>query len=67
MLLNSQDGILCETDDLAYKVLLCIDGCGEILYEDGRIDFIKGDCVFLPADSVKMKLVGKAQLLEVRG
>lgn len=67
-------------DETCFRVLLCVEGCGSISYEisdgsvndsDNRgtetIDFFKGDCIFVPADSVVMRINGKAQFLDVRG
>ncbi len=54
-------------DELAFRVLLCVNGCGTISYEGGDILFYKGDCVFVPADSVSMTIHGQAQFLDVRG
>lgn len=57
-----------RTGSISYHVLLCIGGCGTILMADGDIiHFIKGDCIFVPADSVNIKLHGKAQFLAIRG
>lgn len=56
------------TDGMSFRVLLCVEGCGTLLMEEGEnICFFKGDCIFFPADSVKVRLHGKAKLLEVRG
>lgn len=50
----------------SFQVLLCTSGCGVLYGEDqSSINFYKGDCIFLPADSVPMKLHGRAQLLRV--
>lgn len=55
-------------DSTSFRVLLCIDGCGSLLLEtEETISFFKGDCIFVPADSIKMKIHGKAQFLDVRG
>lgn len=55
-------------DEMSFRVLLCVDGCGSICMEDGEsICFFKGDCIFFPAGSVRARLHGKAQLLDVRG
>lgn len=55
-----------QTGSNSFQVLLCTDGCGVLLVESGqRIDFFKGDCIFIPANSVPLKLHGKAQLLKV--
>ena len=57
-----------QTDALSFRVLLCIEGCGTVMMEEGEgIVFYKGDCIFFPADSVCVRLHGMAQFLEVRG
>ena len=56
-----------RADELAFRVLLCISGCGSIVFKDGSITFYKGDCIFIPADSVMMTIHGQAQFLDVRG
>lgn len=57
-----------QADSLSFHVLLCISGCGAMLTADGNsILFFKGDCIFFPADSAKVKFHGKAQFLEIRG
>jgi len=56
-----------RADEFSYRVLLCISGCGIIRYDGGEITFYKGDCIFVPADSVDMTLHGKAEFLDVRG
>lgn len=55
-----------RTGSNTFEVLLCVDGCG-VLFTDGgeALRFFKGDCIFVPADSVPLKLHGQAQLLKV--
>lgn len=69
MLLNTQRRQIVKyrADSLSFRVLLCVDGCGTIRYEAERLDFFKGDCLFVPADSVEMQLHGQAQFLDIRG
>ena len=71
MLINTErhrDMVSYETGSDSFHVLLCIGGCGAVYMENGEsICFFKGDCIFFPADSAKVKLHGKAQFLEVRG
>lgn len=55
--------ILC----IAFRVLLCVNGCGTISYEGGNLPFYKGDCIFVPADSEVLTIHGQAQFLDVRG
>lgn len=54
-----------RTNSNTFQVLLCVDGCGILFDENLPINFFKGDCMFVPADSKPLKLHGKAQLLKV--
>lgn len=56
-----------RTDEMNYRVLMCIDGCGVMRFENESIDIYKGDCFFFPANSVEVRLHGQMQLLDVRG
>lgn len=56
-----------RADDIAFRVLLCVNGCGTISYDGGSITFYKGDCIFVPADSEVLTIHGQAQFLDVRG
>lgn len=52
----------------SFQVLLCTNGCGTMMFGDGEIvPLFRGDCVFLPADSVEVKVHGELQMLLVRG
>lgn len=73
MLINTErrQKVTYSSDELSFRVLLCYDGCGNISYctEDGRKEYIniyKGDCVFVPANSVELVLNGVMELLDVR-
>lgn len=68
MLLNTEiqrNLVEYQTDSNSFHALLCIDGCGVLFGERVMIPFFKGDCVFVPAESIPLKLHGKAQLLNV--
>lgn len=71
MLLNTErcrDMVFYQADRISFRVLLCINGCGSLFMEKGEaFSFFKGDCIFIPADSVPIRLHGKAQFLDVRG
>jgi len=55
-----------QTGSNSFWVLLCTGGCGVLFEECGEsINFFKGDCIFVPADSIPLKLHGKAQMLKV--
>ena len=56
-----------RADSSSFRILLCVDGCGSIVWETGGVNFFRGDCMFVPADSVLMKIHGKAQFLDIRG
>ena len=56
-----------RADEIAFRVLLCVQGCGAITYEGGEIAFYEGDYVFVPASSETLTIHGQAQFLEVRG
>ena len=54
-----------QTDSNSFQVLLCVGGCGVLLFANESLPFFKGDCIFLPAQSVQTKIHGRAQLLRV--
>lgn len=67
LLLNTENRKLAffQTEINSFHALLCVDGCGVLYGEDVMIPFFKGDCIFVPAESIPLKLHGKAQLLNV--
>lgn len=72
MLINTENCralVPYRADCSSFRVLLCVDGCGSLMTENGGepLQIFKGDCVFFPADSVTVDLHGKAQFLDVRG
>lgn len=56
-----------RADALAFRVLLCVSGCGTVSFGSGSIPFYRGDCLFLPADSETLTFHAQAQFLDVRG
>ena len=56
-----------RTDSMSFRVLLCINGCGMIRFGEEILEIYKGNCVFVPAESVELKLHGQMQFLDVRG
>ncbi len=55
-----------QTDSASFQVILCVEGCGVLFYDEETIPFFQGDCIFIPAESVPVTLHGKAQFLKVR-
>lgn len=57
-----------RADKLSFRTLLCIQGCGTLVPENGTpLLIFKGDCIFFPADSAEVRLHGRAQFLEIKG
>ncbi|MDO4339405.1 MAG: class I mannose-6-phosphate isomerase [Eubacteriales bacterium] len=56
-----------QADSTSFRVLLCTDGCGAAHFDNHIFSFFKGDCIFVPANSVKLRIHGMAQFLDVRG
>lgn len=69
MLVNTErrQQVHYRADEVSFRVLLCVDGCGTIRFGGGEITFYKGDCIFVPADSAVLTIHGQAQFLDVRG
>lgn len=68
MLLNTEqnrDLVDFQTQENSFQVLLCTEGCGVIFGQDVMLNFFKGDCIFVPANSIPLKIHGKAQMLNV--
>lgn len=50
-----------RTNESSFQVLLCTSGCGLLMYGGtGALQFFKGDCIFVPAGSVPIKIHGNA-------
>ena len=54
-----------QSGDNSFHALLCVDGCGSVSADNFMLNFFKGDCIFVPANSIEMKLHGQAQILDV--
>ena len=67
VLLNSESFYTTyyKTDSTSFHALLCTEGSGALYGEEFSLVFFKGDCIFVPADSIVMRMQGKAQLLDV--
>ena len=69
MLINTErcrELVNFKTDGTSFQVLLCTNGCGVLLEENGEaLHFFRGDCIFVPADSEVIRIHGRAQFLKV--
>ena len=54
-----------RTQENSFHVLLCTDGCGAVSGDSFTLNFFKGDCIFVPAQSIALNLHGKGQLLDI--
>lgn len=54
-----------QKDEASFVVYMCIEGSFQILYNEIRYDYKKGDTILLPASLTKYTLEGKATLLEI--
>ena len=69
MLVNTErrQHVHYRADEVSFRVLLCINGCGTIGFDDETLNIYKGDCLFIPADSEVLSIHGQLQFLDVRG
>lgn len=69
MLLNTERRQIVHycADEVSFRVLLCINGCGIIRYGEDTVPVYKGDCIFVPANSMQLCLHGMMQFLDIRG
>lgn len=69
MLVNTErkQVVYYRADKLSFRVLLCLNGCGSIIFGGEMLLFFKGDCIFVPADSEIVKIHGQGQFLDIRG
>ena len=67
LLLNTEGRKLArfQTGENSFHALLCVGGCGNISGDGVHLNFFKGDCVFVPAESIPLMLHGQAQILNV--
>lgn len=59
------EAVRFSTGPASFEVLLCVDGSGTLRGEDVEISFRKGDCIFVPADSIDLEIRGTSELLKV--
>lgn len=72
---EKRQNVTFQSDSMSFRVLLCLNGFGTLHYEketDGTggrqmLEVYKGDCIFVPADSVELTIKGQLQFLDVRG
>lgn len=63
--LDTVKSVAFSTGPESFEVLLCVDGSGTLRGEDVELSFRKGDCIFVPADSIGLEISGQSELLKV--
>lgn len=68
MIVNTdrRQNVKFRADEMSFRVLLCVEGCGIISSGDEMIKVYKGDCIFVPANSREIVIHGQLQFLDVR-
>ena len=59
------EAVRFSTGSESFEVLLWVDGSGTLRGEDVELSFRKGDCIFVPADSIGLEIRGQSELLKV--
>jgi len=69
MMINTErrQPVSYQADEMAFRVLLCVTGCGSLSFDGETIQFYKGDCIFVPAGSENIMIHGQAQFLDIIG
>lgn len=55
-----------EITEESFLSLMILEGSGRITYEESSLDFVKGDCLFIPKRNAKMRIEGKCSYMCVR-
>lgn len=55
-----------EVNEESFAAVMVLEGEGTILYEDSKMSFVKGDCIFIPKRNARMKIEGNCSYLSVR-
>ena len=64
--LSIYDEIEYKSDDLSFRILLCIEGNSILSFLNETIECSAGKCIFVPANSVNIKIKGRAKFLDIR-
>lgn len=68
---NTRSLASIETGSTSFVTLVCTSGCGVLFWDNAScggeksLRFFRGDTVFIPADSPKIRIHGEAELLKI--
>lgn len=55
-----------EVTEESFVAMMVLEGSGSIRYEESSMDFLKGDCIFIPKRNAKMHISGQCSFMTVR-
>lgn len=62
---SSKRPLSYQTGQNSFRVLLCTQGEGYMNWKTEKLSFKKGDCLFVPANSILLDIVGNVRFLQV--
>lgn len=65
-LMIDSDDLLYKSDELSFRILSCIEGKAKLEFDKEIIETYTGKCIFVPANSIDIRLSGRAKFLEIR-
>jgi len=67
LILNTEGRVLPEfrAGKNSFHALLVTDGCGVLFGFGFHLNFFKGDCIFVPADSIPLQIHGRGEILDI--
>ncbi len=64
--INCNGQVEIEITEESFAAVMVLDGKGCIRFEDSVMEFVKGDCIFIPKRNTRMYVEGKCKLILVR-
>ena len=61
----NSNAISFKTNTNSFHVLLILNGTGKLTYDNNELKIEKGNCIFVPADSIEFIVEGNIELLNV--
>ncbi len=63
---NVKKAYAFDVEEDSFQVLLCTDGTGTVQNGSSKVSMIKGDCIFLPANTGRTEITGSVEFLKVK-
>lgn len=65
-MIECDGSVYIDVTEESFVALMVLDGSGAISYEEAKLEYAKGDCIFIPKRNAKMHLCGQASIMTVR-